>query len=63
MQDELGGKTMTKWIELRAKGCSQLKDDSSEYYLEKNEIGIDIFFHKNNNKKKAKKKNKNIKNS
>ena len=29
MKDELGGKFMTKCIELRAKGYSHLKDDSS----------------------------------
>ena len=63
MKDELGGKIMTKCIELRAKGCSQLKDDSSEDYLEKSKIGIDIFFKKNNNKKNKKKQNNNIKNS
>ena len=35
MKDELGGRIMKKFIGLRAKACSYLKDNDNEYKKEK----------------------------
>ena len=35
MKDELGGKILTKFVELRGKTCGYLRDDGGEYHKAK----------------------------